>query len=848
MNTKLTPGLHKQQIEAHTRQYPDYVIYARALRRVLEEACEPSLHEAFVQARPKSIESFAEKCARKFDQYPDAVNQFSDLCGGRVIVQTLDQVEAVSRFVEENFTVLERDDKTTRLKADQFGYRDMHFIIQVPADCPLAFTPEERRTTGDRRAELQVRTWVQHAWADTLHERIYKAPLRLSAEINRTGNLLAAVLEEGDRGFNRLANELDGMLANYTAYARREDVDAEIGVQRLLLENAEAASRPGIVLKLARLIATEGKWAEIVEMLEPHNAAVGPLGLELRSELGHALCRLHRAEPAAADYRHGQELLRKVVRQLQSAEVSAVPNLRRVRSVHARALARLGWSYEPIPAEAHEARGCYARAVELEPGNPYYLAEMLGFELHYAHDAGLLASFRPTIRGALRDCQEHEASGTELPAAHFTAGRLLLLLEEPLPALHAYARGVRYCLAKEGISPCDALANEIAWLHRIHAGRALPVKHQWAKELLALGMAPGGCACATAPAQGAAGALRGPVLIVAGGAGSLPQEALAGIRDLLLEALADFPGTVLSGGTTSGVPGCLGDVAAALTKAGRKHFHLRGYIPKSLPHDAEKDKRYDEIVVSGASGFSPGQVLHGWRAVLAAGIPPTDVLLLGFGGGPIAAFEYRLALALGATVGVVSGTGGAAAAILKDALWSTLPGLFPLPADAKTLRAFVLPDGSKFDPEDLDLMGQEFHARYRAGNLKKIQPDNLKHWEHLPETYKKANREQAAYAIRILAAAGFGVRKAPGKPAIFTGFTTEDIELMAELEHGRWNIERLRDGWRPGPRDDAKKTHNCLAPWKDLADGPEGVKRFDRVAVAAFPEILAKAGLEVFRK
>jgi hypothetical protein len=178
-----------------------------------------------------------------------------------------------------------------------------------------------------------------------------------------------------------------------------------------------------------------------------------------------------------------------------------------------------------------------------------------------------------------------------------------------------------------------------------------------------------------------------------------------------------------------------------------------------------------------------------------------------------------------------------------------VPGLrlFPLPPDAKTLRAFVVSDGCKFDPAVLDLMAQEFHARYRADNLRKIQPDALKHWEHLPETYKKANTEQAAYAIRILEAAGFGVRPAKGTPVLFTDFKPGEIELMAQLEHGRWNIERLRDGWRPGPRDDAKKLHNCLVAWKDLPTKPENVRLYDRNAVRAFPEILAKAGLEVYR-
>jgi hypothetical protein len=80
---------------------------------------------------------------------------------------------------------------------------------------------------------------------------------------------------------------------------------------------------------------------------------------------------------------------------------------------------------------------------------------------------------------------------------------------------------------------------------------------------------------------------------------------------------------------------------------------------------------------------------------------------------------------------------------------------------------------------------------------------------------------------------------------VFTGFTDIEVERMAELEHGRWNVERLRDGWRYGKqRDDSRKTHDCLVSWQELSDD---IKRYDRNAVRAFPETLAKAGLEVRR-
>jgi hypothetical protein len=69
---------------------------------------------------------------------------------------------------------------------------------------------------------------------------------------------------------------------------------------------------------------------------------------------------------------------------------------------------------------------------------------------------------------------------------------------------------------------------------------------------------------------------------------------------------------------------------------------------------------------------------------------------------------------------------------------------------------------------------------------------------------------------------------------------------MAQMEHGRWNVERLRDGWRPGPRDDQKRLHDCLATWADLPDKP--IRDYDRDAVQALPKMLARAGWEVYRR
>ena len=300
----------------------------------------------------------------------------------------------------------------------------------------------------------------------------------------------------------------------------------------------------------------------------------------------------------------------------------------------------------------------------------------------------------------------------------------------------------------------------------------------------------------------------------------------------------------------------MGEIAETLKKSDDKRFNLIGYRPEQLPDDAPRDDRYDKSIPVGDHGFSPEQILANWSDILAAGIQPKDVRLLGLGGGSIAGVEYRMALALGARVGLIQhrkpfgDPPDAVDTLLAHPQWKGFSNLLPLPFDAATLRAFVNEPAASAPANALEQMAKELHARYVIENPKRM-TENLRPWEHLPDTYKRANIEQAQYAVEILRAAGFRVSPITGDPGAIKSFEGKefeaDVERMAELEHGRWNVERLRDGWRLGPRNDAQRTHDCLVPWKQLGERPEGVKRFDRQAVQAFPELLGRAGLEIRR-
>jgi hypothetical protein len=681
---------------------------------------------------------------------------------------------------------------------------------------------------------------------------MYKTPLRLSPEAKRTGALLAAIMEDGDRSFNRLAIEIDSMVANYAAYASRQNVEKEIAVQELILANEQdLAARTRVALQLVRLLGPCGNYARVVEILSPLETIQGALRPMILLELGHALCRVHRGTPQSPEYRRGQQHLEEVITLCTSNDLIAVPNLRKQTSLHARALSWLAWSWEAIPHSEGKALQYYREAMEKQPGNPYYLANQLGFEIYCHRNEGMIDSMRTVIGQAIVTCREHAIAGTELPYAFFTAGRLSSLLGEAPAAVGWYARGLRYLFDGQSCVSESVLEDEVDWLRRIHRGAVKPPEeHDWIERLIRLGQAFCSKCTTVQPVAVGDGRAKDRVLIIAGGAASMNADTLKKVRPCLERAVDHFCGKVICGGTTVGIPGCVGEIAAKLKDAGRKHFELVGYIPRQLPESAPKDLRYDRfVVVSEDSSFSPGQILRTWEDLQRTGTKPEHVTVLGVGGGKLALAEFHIALALGAGVGVVAGSGGVADDIIADPVWNGVSSLLALPFDEASVQAFVTSTTFTHEPDRLTEMAKAFHVHY-VGNSQSRLPENMRSWDTLAETYRKANREQARYAVEILRASGFDVRAATGKSDAITSFSEEvfntDVERMAELEHGRWNIERLREGWRFGAtRDNAKKIHNCLVAWEKL---PEDIRTYDRASIRAFPEILAKAGLEVFRK
>ncbi len=119
-------------------------------------------------------------------------------------------------------------------------------------------------------------------------------------------------------------------------------------------------------------------------------------------------------------------------------------------------------------------------------------------------------------------------------------------------------------------------------------------------------------------------------------------------------------------------------------------------------------------------------------------------------------------------------------------------------------------------------------------------------WAHLPESMREANRRQADHIGELVNHVGCGLNVLWDWTEPVFQFTESEVEIMAEMEHERWCLEKHQQGWKyaPGSQDPTMKLHPALVPWDEL---PEADKEKNRIATRQLPTFLARVGYKVKR-
>ena len=118
-------------------------------------------------------------------------------------------------------------------------------------------------------------------------------------------------------------------------------------------------------------------------------------------------------------------------------------------------------------------------------------------------------------------------------------------------------------------------------------------------------------------------------------------------------------------------------------------------------------------------------------------------------------------------------------------------------------------------------------------------------WRSLSQEFKDSNRKAADHIGVKMRGIGLEIVPAddPREPA---SLYTEQIELLAKLEHRRWCAERKLAGWTDGKEKNPKTRQTPhLIDWEPLSDE---MKDLDRDAVKAIPDVLNSVELKIVKR
>jgi ppGpp synthetase/RelA/SpoT-type nucleotidyltranferase len=222
-------------VEAAIKWYeenrPLYESLARKVEDVIRENLEQSnvvYHS--VTSRGKSLESFTAKA--KQEKYSDPLSEIKDMAGVRVITYLESDVQKVAEIVERLFAIdIDSSlDQSKLLGSDKVGYRSVHYVATFDKKrCKL---PEYTRYK-DLPFEIQIRSLLQHAWAEIEHDRNYKFSGKLPTELGRRFHLVAGMLEVADREFVAIAHDIDKYKADVIEELKKDELNIDINTVSL---------------------------------------------------------------------------------------------------------------------------------------------------------------------------------------------------------------------------------------------------------------------------------------------------------------------------------------------------------------------------------------------------------------------------------------------------------------------------------------------------------------------------------------------------------------------------------------------------------------------------------------
>ena len=176
-----------------------------------------------VQMKPshriKSVDSYCQKVLiRKPKEHP--LLETTDKVGTRAVLLDTTDVNKVCRFIEQCDVWIVQEhakdiDQIISEHPEEFTYQSDHYIVRpkdnYPAECDIKLLT----------CEIQVRTILQHAYAEISHDTMYKKDISLSNQYKRKLASSMAFLEAADEKFVQIYKGMEEYNDNRTDLQNR---------------------------------------------------------------------------------------------------------------------------------------------------------------------------------------------------------------------------------------------------------------------------------------------------------------------------------------------------------------------------------------------------------------------------------------------------------------------------------------------------------------------------------------------------------------------------------------------------------------------------------------------------
>ncbi len=597
-STKVAAEALQQHVQSYREARPRYVLLEQTLRTIVERIVKNDAPLTIVRSHTLTLARFAERVQRaNRDASDDPLESWRDLCRVRAIVYTQEEKQGLYAELSKYLELADAGHSPPGdFDLSSSGFRPLEYYARVregvTEDLARVLDVEVPIEAVGLWGRVRLRTILEEVTLAVRDEAVPSgAPLPEWWGAKLVG--LAGVLGNVQLSLGRIYSSVRTWAGSYGAYLTEEDARQELAILETALvcvpEDATMAARAG---KLAMIL---GDWDRAIRILEPHiHSKYEPV---LR-DLGVALCKKYAS--GSVSHQKGLSLLEEAC-QLAPRDLDAFASF-------AGALKRAG--------HIERARDYYQKAVAIDGADPYALGGYLETSLMLDRETDFIANLTPAMERAILRCRDRVAASVDLPWAYFDLGKYLMLLGETHEGLAAYAKGI-------GCSNAPfMIETTLRSVEALVEFACVPAELEIARRMLAVGW------CARFPSDEARARLAaatpmrtnvpGPVVMLVE-AGEEPSAGHAAtLRTILNEGLRGFRGTVV----TVGADGW-----------GRR------LVPESIHYAPANTKSYP--------------TLHAWADVVASGIRPSDIVVLMLGDDHRTAADRRLALELGARVGML---------------------------------------------------------------------------------------------------------------------------------------------------------------------------------------------------